>query len=382
MVIAIVTSILFMQHFFTEEVKPNDSLKTHVSMHIKKLVVPKPKQVHVWGKAAISEYFWKHIIEGVTQPSKKYMWDEGIMQINNVKLIYSTGPSLLPETAPKNIRDLVIILNGREEKNVHASLQWLNALNQEFSLLQNIGIIILGNERCNNSWLVDLCKQSRLIKFVFIVYDINLHTPPCPFYQWPLGVATYRKFPLIKKKEVDLHTQRKYFCNFLGTVYTNSSRTQLNSFLNMGRLQVLCFTKVRYSWLLKETKETFELYHNILKQSDLTLCPVGFNSESYRIYEAMSYGSIPVIEDVMTEGQCSGDLNNDLYKAPFRLLKKYNAPVIFVKNWTELFTIIEAESKMSLNEKVRRREDILRWYEGFRSKMRDVFLDILNSKFE
>ncbi|XP_012565809.2 ribitol-5-phosphate xylosyltransferase 1 [Hydra vulgaris] len=367
--------------------KTQEILNNHVSINLKSSGIHEQKQVYVWGKAAISEYFWMHIIEGVVQRSNKYIWDEGVIQINSVKLVYFTGPALLPETAPKDIKDLVVILNGREEKKINASLKWLNSLLNKklFPLLQNLGIIMLGNEQCNNSWLIDLCKQALKIKFVFIVYDINLSYPPYFYYQWPLGVATYRKFPLIKRNDVDLHSQRMYFCNFLGTIYSNhslSSRSKLFNILTVGRLKTLCYTKVRYSWLPAETKETFELYHKILKQSDLTLCPVGFNSESYRIYEAMSYGSVPVIEDVMTHGQCSKDFSSDKHGAPFRLLKTYNAPVMYVHDWSELLSIIELESKMPHVEKVKRREAILRWYEKFRSKMRDVFLEVLSKRFK
>ncbi|XP_065656857.1 ribitol-5-phosphate xylosyltransferase 1 [Hydra vulgaris] len=385
LVCTIVISNFLIWRFF--KFKTQEILNNHVSINLKNSGIHKQKQVYVWGKAAISEYFWTHIIEGVVQRSNKYMWDEGIIHINSVKLVYFTGPALLPETAPKDIKDLVVILNGREEKKINASLTWLNSLLNKklFPLLQNLGIIMLGNEQCNNSWLIDLCKQALKIKFVFIVYDINLSYPPYFYYQWPLGVATYRKFPLIKRNEVDLHSQRMYFCNFLGTIYSNhslSSRSKLFNILTVGRLKTLCYTKVRYSWLPAETKETFELYHKVLKQSDLTLCPVGFNSESYRIYEAMSYGSVPIIEDVMTHGQCSKDFSSDKHGAPFRLLKKYNAPVMYVHDWSELLSIIELESKMPHVEKVKRREAILQWYEKFRSKMRDVFLEVLSKRFK
>lgn len=60
-----------------------------------------------------------------------------------------------------------------------------------------------------------------------------------------------------------------------------------------------------YRWLAEETHEGLQSYLQILKSSDLTLCPVGKNSESYRIYEAMSVGSVPVIEDLSASQSCN-----------------------------------------------------------------------------
>ena len=37
-------------------------------------------------------------------------------------------------------------------------------------------------------------------------------------------------------------------------------------------------------------------YRRALQTSDFTLCPAGSNVESYRIYEAMSYGSVPILQ--------------------------------------------------------------------------------------
>jgi hypothetical protein len=51
----------------------------------------------------------------------------------------------------------------------------------------------------------------------------------------------------------------------------------------------------------------------------------------FRIYEAMAYGSVPVIEDVMTPGECGVSPASKMY--PLRLLKELEAPVIYVKNW-------------------------------------------------
>ncbi len=100
------------------------------------------------------------------------------------------------------------------------------------------------------------------------------------------------------------------------------------------------------------------------------------NSETYRIYEAMAYGSVPVLEDLMTSGHCGQDAS-----APFRLLKKYNAPVIFVKDWDELPAILQKEKERTDSEIRERRRNVFKWYNFFKEQMRELFVDVLDERF-
>ena len=134
-----------------------------------------------------------------------------------------------------------------------------------------------------------------------------------------------------------------------------------------------------YRWLSQETDSTRGQYLRALSESDLTLNPVGVNTECYRIYEAMSYGSVPVIEDVMTPGHCGKSAVSA--SVPLRLLKEEKAPVIYVKNWKELRTILEKESQMSQENKAKRRKDLILWYESFKSKMREKLVRVIEERF-
>lgn len=132
-------------------------------------------------------------------------------------------------------------------------------------------------------------------------------------------------------------------------------------------------------WQPQETNESLKNYQDALLQSDLTLCPVGINTECYRIYEACSYGSVPVIEDVMTRGDCR---NSSMYhSAPLQLLKTMGAPFIFIKNWKELPAVLEKEKKMSLQEKIQRRKKLIEWYQNFKAWMRQKFISTLENSF-
>ncbi|ELK02454.1 Transmembrane protein 5 [Pteropus alecto] len=132
-------------------------------------------------------------------------------------------------------------------------------------------------------------------------------------------------------------------------------------------------------WQPQETNESLKNYQEALLHSDLTLCPVGVNTECYRIYEACSYGSIPVVEDVMTAGSCG---NTSIYhSAPLQLLKSMDAPFIFIKNWKELPAVLEKEKTIILQEKIQRRKMLLHWYQHFKIELKMRFTNILKSSF-
>ena len=59
-------------------------------------------------------------------------------------------------------------------------------------------------------------------------------------------------------------------------------------------------------WSASESNESAGLYRSVLQDSDFTLCPNGINEETYRIYEALSYGSIPIIEDTKVDFSLEG----------------------------------------------------------------------------
>uniref|UniRef100_A0A4W3HK99 Ribitol xylosyltransferase 1 n=2 Tax=Callorhinchus milii TaxID=7868 RepID=A0A4W3HK99_CALMI len=176
-----------------------------------------------------------------------------------------------------------------------------------------------------------------------------------------------------------LHSSRPYLCNFLGTVYKDSSREILLNILRHERLDSMCLISVREQWLPQESSESLKKYQDALLQSDLTLCPMGINTECYRIYEACAYGSVPVVEDIMTPGKCGN--SSVLHNAPLRLLKSMGAPFIFVKDWRELPAILAKEKVMSLTEKIQRRQILIEWYKQFRTQLKQKFIHILENRF-
>ncbi|XP_061407864.1 ribitol-5-phosphate xylosyltransferase 1 [Lethenteron reissneri] len=353
------------------------------------ILPPGLRRVHIWGKAAIGMYLWEHVFGGelVTMDSSG-QWQEGAMTIKDMYFRFRTGPMLVPEQVPlEGAEAVMLVLNGREENKVAFARPWLKWAQQlvEQGRIRGAGLVLLGNERCDNDWLVPLLRGAGgFLEPTFLVYDSPL-VDGSSVLQWPLGVATYRGFPVVKPSEVSLDEPRRYACNFLGTVYPGSSRVAMLRALHESGFGDSCLVVEREQWQPMETSESRGRYMDALRQSDLTLCPVGVNTECYRIYEASALGSVPVVEDVLTPGHCGNSTANGgrwtRHAAPLRLLKAAGAPFVFVRNWSELPGVLRREAAMSARDKAERRVRLVRWYESFRAEMRDSFVGAVRKSY-
>ncbi|XP_008254954.1 ribitol-5-phosphate xylosyltransferase 1 isoform X1 [Oryctolagus cuniculus] len=349
----------------------NKSTRTKPDLHIQ-----------IWGKAAIGFYLWEHIFEGFLQPTEvTSQWREGKLSFGRTHFSFITGPAVAPGYFSIDVNNVVLVLNGREKTKVFYATQWLLYAQNlvQTQKLQHLAVVLLGNEYCENDWITQFLKRNGgPVELLFLTYDspwIN----NVDVFQWPLGVATYRNFPLVETSWSIVYEERRYLCNFLGTIYENSSRQALMDILKQDEYSKRCWVSTREQWPPQETFESLKKYQDALLHSDLTLCPVGVNTECYRIYEACSYGSIPVVEDVMTAGSCG---NTSVHtNAPLQLLKSMGAPFIFIKDWKELPAILEKEKNLILYEKIQRRKMLLHWYRNFKTQLRMKFTSILESSF-
>ena len=442
--------------------------------------------VEIWSKAAIGYYLWQHILQGsIDRNLQDGMYVYGSKKICNLTLKFRSGPSLTIEALRRfatssskksekkrkqsQDKNVLLVLNGRDEEKVETATSWLkevtlltNFLRQESNQSLRTGVVLLGNECCFNSWIKPfLASAGGSISFLFITYDWKL-IDDSEVFQWPLGVATYRNFPvpetlpetvpqtmpqtlpqtmpqtlpqtmpqtlpqtipqtmpqtlpslmssaitstndgLTMKNDLrnrddvvvqvdsrpELNEDRPYVCNFLGSIYSNSSREEvlrvlsdINQKYTEGdkKQSPACLVKGRSSWTDSETRETRDVFIQALKSSDLTLSPIGMNHECYRIYEAMQMGSLPVLEERLSH--VKGKKSSCDQSSAYRLLKRHGAPVLFVSNWTrELPSLIQRELQLSQQHKILRRKQLVSWYRDFKVKMRDTLLRVLHEKF-
>ncbi|KAL0968492.1 hypothetical protein UPYG_G00267570 [Umbra pygmaea] len=340
---------------------------------------PKRYKVQIWGKAAIGLYLWEHILEGSLTPTDlTAQWREGEIHAGKIDFSFYTGPAVIQGHVPLDTDSVVLVLNGREQQKISYATRWLQHVQtlMQVHAVRRVAVVLLGSERCTNDWLSPyLRSHGGFVDLLFLVYD-SPWVNDKDVFQWPLGVATYRQFPVVTPHSQMSRSTRPYLCNFLGTIYKNSSRETLMGILKLTGLDKECITAARETWLPQETSESLRLYKTALAQSDLTLCPVGINTECYRIYEACAYGSVPVVEDVLTPGGCSA-----AHSSPLRLLKAAGAPFIFLKDWKELPGLLEKEKMRSQEERTDRRRRLMEWYSSFRLQMKDKFTDILEDAF-
>ncbi|XP_077601164.1 ribitol-5-phosphate xylosyltransferase 1-like [Stigmatopora nigra] len=357
--------------------KKREAFKQHMAQIEKNK--PTRYKVQIWGKAAIGLYLWEHILEGPLNPTDKIaQWREGELQSSKIDFSFYTGPAVVQGHVPLGMNSLVLVLNGREEQKVIYSTRWLEHIQTlvQSHTVSHVAVVLLGNEHCNNNWIGPYLKRNGgFVNLLFLVYD-SPWVNDKDVFQWPLGVATYRQFPLVRPNPEMITSSRPFLCNFLGTVYKNSSRETLMQVLKHSGLDKECISSAREKWLPQETTESLKRYQSALAQSELTLCPVGINTESYRIYEACSYGSVPVVEDVLTPRTCAAGPSS-----PLRLLKAAGAPFIYISDWRELPTILEAERGMSQEQRVDRRRRLLEWYATFRQQMRERFTEVIEENF-
>ncbi|KAM6945971.1 ribitol-5-phosphate xylosyltransferase 1 [Aplochiton taeniatus] len=340
---------------------------------------PTRYKVQIWGKAAIGLYLWEHILDGPLNPTDKTaQWREGEIQSGKIDFSFYTGPAVVQGHVPLDTSSVVLVLNGREQQKISYATRWLEHVHAlaQARTVAHVAVVLLGSERCTNDWISPYLRSNGgVVDLLFLVYD-SPWVNDKDVFQWPLGVATYRQFPLVMPNAHMISSPRPYLCNFLGTVYKNSSRETLMGILKEAGMENKCITNAREKWLPQETTETLRRYQTALAQSELTLCPVGVNTECYRIYEACAYGSVPVVEDTLTPGACAAG-----HSSPLRLLKAAGAPFIFLKDWKELPSLLEKEKGRSPQERTERRRRLLEWYGSFRLQMKEKFTEVLEEAF-
>lgn len=172
---------------------------------------------------------------------------------------------------PLDMNSLVLVLNGREEQKVLYSTRWLKHVQAlvQSRTVSHVAVVLLGNEQCDNDWIAPHLKRNGgFVDLLFLVYD-SPWVNDKDVFQWPLGVATYvphfpcrrllslrnrrlfpplcryREFPVIRPNSQLITASRPYLCNFLGTVYKNSSRETMMHELKQSGLEKECFIAAR-----------------------------------------------------------------------------------------------------------------------------------------
>jgi hypothetical protein len=86
-----------------------------------------------------------------------------------------------------------------------------------------------------------------------------------------------------------IRREKDIFCSFVGSV-THQIRQEMINVLNSNQKYLLKYKQ----WTDKVSNNQLEEFMDITSRSVFTLCPRGYGRNSFRMYEAMQLGSIPV----------------------------------------------------------------------------------------
>ena len=87
----------------------------------------------------------------------------------------------------------------------------------------------------------------------------------------------------VNKKEKDI------FCSFVGSL-THETRIKMHDCLKKDPM--FYFSVSDWSWSIEKQKENH--FIDTISRSKFTLCPRGYGAQSFRFYEALQLGSVPI----------------------------------------------------------------------------------------
>lgn len=180
--------------------------------------------------------------------------------------------------------------------------------------------------------------KQRKLKFIIIHLSDEFYATDTSFYKFaPLVIRNYwhKKyknlsnvvfFPLGYRKEfcpseppagsLNNANHRKYLWSFAGQVTKSTRQEMIKNMLKIKK----GFTHIIDSFGSNASLGPVE-YRNLLLQTTFVPCPRGWsNFESYRVYEALECGAIPIVEKEFTNDYFA----NLLGKYPFPALQKWH----------------------------------------------------------
>ena len=145
-----------------------------------------------------------------------------------------------------------------------------------------------------------------------------------------------------------------------------------------------CFYSTRQTFLNIEPKTSAEFFVSVLTSSDFTPCPAGGNAESYRIYEAMVLGSVPILQRTLNNGNMH---RNYHCQHTYAFVQDLNPPVVWLDDWSQLPAIMDA-LRRETDEQIYQRRcagalhciseahrlAVVEWYNHFKKEMLRQFI--------
>jgi len=204
-------------------------------------------------------------------------------------------------------------------------------------------LIHLGDE----AGVYDLSKIYNKFNYVWRTFCLNRYFNNKKVSCLPLG---YKSGTLFKKEVVE----RKYKWAFLGTPHKSSRHDLLFQFSD---IEPSFFHKTKkFNEKIIDVSEMSE----ILTSTEFIPCPNGFvHPETYRLYEALECGCIPIVENA--------------YKYYDRLFP--NNPFIKVDRWIEAKPVIRGWGDDQIKQKL---EECRTWWSQYKNQLQEFIINKIN----
>jgi len=254
---------------------------------------------------------------------KKYsdIWIYEILQ----KVKYET----IDNVQNLNKGDILIIVDSSPEKKIEI----YNSLKLVCS---KIFLFHLGDEAGTQ----DLSEIYKNCDYVWRTFCSNKYFNSSQVRCIPIGY----KSGLINKQE----NKRKYKWAFTGTPHKSSRHDLLFQFSNIKPF--FCHKTNKFNDKVISVDEM----SNVLSSTEFMPCPNGFfHPETYRLYEALQCGCIPIVEDA--------------YKYYDRLFP--NNPFIKIEKWADAKNIIKNWKEKEIKEK---QKECSIWWNNYKNELQEM----------
>ncbi|KAL7534906.1 hypothetical protein ACHAXR_006151 [Thalassiosira sp. AJA248-18] len=170
-------------------------------------------------------------------------------------------------------------------------------------------------------------------------------------------------------------SKRKYAFNAVFSQSTNEGRKRLAQLVEeqQNKTALPIFTNMAKEWTSKVNHRRTEQLHtdsymNALLDSVFTLSPAGGNPECYRMFEAVEAGSIPIL--------VKSDLYNEVHQCKGVLHHWYDAPILVLESWDDLYTTVESVmGDLDALDEMQRK--LRTWYDEYMRKVIWEFEDFM-----
>jgi len=268
------------------------------------------------------EYKW-----GIYHEKNSYIWIQEILKKTKYKIIENE------KSIEKN--DVLIIVDSSPEKKT----KLYNRLKLSCS---KILLFHLGDE----SGAHDLTEIYNICDFVWRTFCSNKYFKNNKIKCIPIG---YKSGLINKNKD-----KREYKWAFTGTPHKSSRHDLLFQLSDIKPF--FCHKTKRFNEKIISVEEMSE----ILSSTEFIPCPNGFfHPETYRLYEALQCGCIPIVENA--------------YKYYDRLFP--NNPFIKVEKWADAKPMTNGWEQDQINKK---KEECIEWWSNYKIELQKSVKNIIN----